>query len=134
MLLTSRSVADCFSTTPRAPKPHGPHYVAVVFGGGQHDDARGHLVEIHFFEDRQAVFIRHAQIQQQNVRLQFRQHLDALGAVLRFADNGNFVVAIEEFAEAVAEDRVVIRHQYADLLFSFGHSYPSGTSIVRRAP
>ena len=111
MLFTSKSVADCFSTTPRAPSRIARTTSRSSSAAVSTITRVGIVVEIHFFEDGQAVFIRHAQIQQQNFRLEFREKLDALGAVLRFADDGDFLVAIEEFAEAVAEDRVVVRHQ-----------------------
>src|SRR5579864_3560508 len=87
---------------------HGADYVAIVFGGGENNDARGESVEIDFFEDGEAVFIGHAQIEQENFGLELGEELDALGAVLRFADNGNVLVGIEEFAKAIAKDRVVI--------------------------
>ena len=87
---------------------HGADHVAIVFGGGQDDDARGQRIEIDFFEDGQAVFIRHAEIEQKNIGLEFGEQLDALGAVLRFADDGDVFVAVEQFAQAVAKDRVVV--------------------------
>ena len=100
---------------------HGADYVAIVFGGGENDDARGQRIEIDFFEDGEAVFIGHAEIEQKNFGLEFGEELDALGAVLRFADNGDVFVGIEKFAEAIAKDRVVIGEEDANLLFSFGH-------------
>ena len=87
---------------------HGADHVAIVFGGGENDDARGQRIEIHFLEDGEAVFIRHAEIEEKNVGLQLREELDALRAVLSFADDGDFVVGIEELAKAIAKDRVVI--------------------------
>ena len=94
----------------------------------------GICVEIDFFENGQAVFIGHAQIEQENVRLQLGEELDAFGAVLRLADNGDLFVAVEQFAEAIAENRMIVRHQNSNLLFSLRHMQPSGTSIVKRAP
>jgi hypothetical protein len=88
---------------------HGANYVAIVFGGGKNDDARGKRIEINFFEDREAVFIGHAEIEQENFGLEFGEKLNALGTILSFADDGDVLVGIEEFAEAVAKDRVVVR-------------------------
>jgi hypothetical protein len=105
---------------------HGADYVAIVFGGGQDDYAGGQLIEIDFFEDGEAVLVGHAEIEQQNIGLEFGEKLDALGAVLRFANDGHFVVGVEKFAEAVAENRVVIREEDSDLLFSFGHVLSEG--------
>jgi hypothetical protein len=87
---------------------HGANYIAIIFSGGQNDDARRQGIKINFFEDGEAVFIRHAQIEQQNIRFELGEELDALGAILRFADYGNVFVGIEKFAQAIAKDRVVI--------------------------
>jgi len=87
----------------------GPDDIAVVFRRGEHDDARRERIEIHFLEHGQAVLVGHAQVQQQNIRLQLGQELDALRAILRFPHNGNILIGIEEFAEAIAKNRVVVR-------------------------
>jgi len=87
---------------------HGADHVAIIFGGGENNDARGQRIEIDFFEDGEAVFIGHAQIEQKNVGLELGEELDALGAVLRFADDGDFFVGIEKLAKTFAENRVVI--------------------------
>jgi hypothetical protein len=100
---------------------HGADDVAIVLGGGEDDDASGKLIEIDFLEDGEAVFIRHAKIKEENIRLELTEKLDALGAVLSFAHDGHLVVGVEEFAEAVAENGVVIREEDPDLLFCFGH-------------
>src|SRR6266705_2885100 len=72
------------------------------------DNARGQRIEINFFEHGEAVFVRHAQIKQKNVGLELGEELNALRAVLRFADNGDVFVGIEKFPQAIAKDRVVI--------------------------
>jgi hypothetical protein len=87
---------------------HGADYVAIVFCGGENDDACRQSIEIHFFEDREAVFIGHAEIKQEDFRLELSEELNTLRAILGFADDSNVLVGIEEFAEAVAKDRVVI--------------------------
>jgi hypothetical protein len=87
---------------------HGADDIAIVFGGGENDDARGQRIEIDFLEDGEAVFIGHAKIEEKNIGLELGKKLDALRAVLRFADNGDVFVGIEEFAEAIAKDRVVV--------------------------
>jgi hypothetical protein len=87
---------------------HGADYVAIVFGGGENDDARGKRIEIDFFEDGEAVFIGHAEIEQEDFRLELGEEFDALGAVLGFADDSNVFVGIEKFAKTVAKDGVVI--------------------------
>ena len=89
-------------------KTHGANHVTIVFRGGQNDDARRQRIEINFLENGQAVFIRHAQIEQENIGLELGEKLDALRAVLRFADDGNVFVGIEKFPQAIAKDRVVI--------------------------
>src|SRR5215471_17578625 len=53
------------------------------------DNARGKGIEIDFFEDGEAVFVGHAKIEQQNVGLELREELDALDAILRFANDGD---------------------------------------------
>lgn len=87
---------------------HGADNVAIIFSGGENDDARGQRIEIDFLEDGEAVFVGHAQIKQENIGLQFGQELDALRAILSFADDGDFFVGIKQFAKAIAKDRVVI--------------------------
>ena len=87
---------------------HGANNVAIVFRGGQNDDARGQRIEIDFLENSQAVFIRHAQIEEKNVGLELSEELDALRAVLGFPDDGDVFVGIEKLPQAIAKDRVVI--------------------------
>jgi hypothetical protein len=87
---------------------HGADDVAVVFSGGENDDARGQRIKIDFFEDGKTVFVGHAEIEQENFRLELGEELNALGAVLRFADDSNVFVGIEKFAKTVAKDGVVI--------------------------
>jgi hypothetical protein len=105
---------------------HGADNVAIVFCGGEDNDACGQLIEIDFFQDGETVFIGHAEIEEQDIGLEFGEELDALGAVLGFANDGHFVVGVEKFAEAVAENRVVVREEDSYLLFSFGHVLSSG--------
>ena len=100
---------------------HGADDVAIVFGGGEHDDAGRQRIEIDFLEHGQAVFIRHAQIEQQNIGLEFAQHADAFVAVGSFADDGDIFFAVEKLAEAVTENNVVVGHQDANGLFGFSH-------------
>jgi len=87
---------------------HGADDIAIVFGGGENDNARGQRIEIDFLEDGEAVFIGHAEIEEKNIGLELGKKLDALRAVLRFADNGDVFVGIEKLAEAIAKDRVVV--------------------------
>jgi hypothetical protein len=87
---------------------HGADNVAIVFGGGQDDDARGQRIEIDFFEHGQAVFVRHAEIEQENIGLEFGEELDAFRAVLRFADDSDVFVGIQEFPQTIAKDRMVV--------------------------
>src|SRR6266849_3014582 len=100
---------------------HGANYVAVVFRGGKHDNARREGITIDFLENGQAVFIGHAQVEKKNIGLELGKEPDALRAVLRFPDNGDIFVGVEEFAEAIAKNRVVIREEDTNLLFSLGH-------------
>jgi hypothetical protein len=87
---------------------HSADYVAIVFGSSKHDYASGQRVEIYFFEDGEAVFVWHAQIEQKNVGLELGDELNTLGAVLGFADDGDVVVGIEELAQAIAKDGMII--------------------------
>ena len=89
-------------------KTHGANNIAIVFRGGQNDDARGQRIEIDFLENGQAVFIRHAEIEEKNVGLELSEELDALRAVLGFPDDGDVFVGIEKLPQAIAKDRVVI--------------------------
>ena len=87
---------------------HGANYIAIVFRRRQNNDARGQSIEIDFLENSEAVFIRHAQVEEKNIGLELGEELDALRAVLRFADDGDIFVGIEKFPQAIAKDRVVI--------------------------
>src|SRR5712692_3996617 len=87
---------------------HGANDVAIILRGGQNDDARGQRIEIDFLENGQAIFVRHAQIEEKNIRLELGEELDALRAILRFTDDGDIFVGIEKLPQAVAKDRVVI--------------------------
>jgi len=62
-------------------RAHRADNVAIVLRCGQYNHARGNRIEIHFFENGEAVFFWHAQVKQQNIRLQFGEQLDALGAI-----------------------------------------------------
>jgi hypothetical protein len=87
---------------------HGADDIAIVFGSSENDDARGQRIKIDFLEDGEAVFIRHAEIEEKNIGLELGEKLDAFGAVLRFADDGDIFVGIKKLAEAIAKDRVVV--------------------------
>jgi hypothetical protein len=87
---------------------HGADNVAIVFRRGQNDDARGQRIEIDFLENGQAILIRHAQVEEENVRLELGEELDALRAVLGFPDDSDIFVGVEKLPQAIAEDRVVI--------------------------
>src|SRR5260370_40133030 len=56
-------------------KAHGADHVAIIFGSGKNDDARGQGIEIDFLEDRQTVFVGHTKIEEKNVRLQLSDEL-----------------------------------------------------------
>src|SRR5882724_8971397 len=116
-------------------KTHGADNIAIVFRSRQDDNACGDRIEIDFFEDGEAVLFRHAQIEQENIGLQLGEQLDALGAILSFADDGDVLIAINEFAEAVAKNRVIVGHENSHLLFGLRHnlsnSLPKQTSAER---
>src|SRR5579871_3851030 len=138
---------------------HGANDIAIVFRSGKDNNARGNRIEINFLEDGETVLFRHSEVEQKNVGFELREQLDAFGAVLRFANDGDVLVAIDELAKAVAKNRVVVGHENSNLLFGLRHilsqcfskqprtpiksglvsagpkiRHPSGTSIVRRAP
>src|SRR5713226_8595789 len=48
-------------------KAHGADNVAVIFGGGKHDNASGQRIEIDFLEYGQTVFVRHTKIEEEDV-------------------------------------------------------------------
>ena len=84
--------------------------VAIIFRSGEYNNARGDGVEIDFFENGKAVFIGHAEIEEKNIGFEFREQLDAFCAVLCFADDGDVFVAVEQFAQAIAKNSVVVCH------------------------
>src|SRR5712664_182667 len=87
---------------------HGADNVTIVLRRGQNHNARGQGVKIDFFENGQAVFIRHAQIEKKNIMLELGEELDALRAVLSLPDDSNVFVGIEKLPQAIAKDLVVI--------------------------
>jgi hypothetical protein len=106
---------------------HSANNVAVIFGGREYYDASRQLIEIDFFQNGEPVFIGHTQIKEKDVGLELREHLDALGAILSFTDDGHFVVGIEQFAETIAENSVVIGKEDPNLLFcGLGHILGQG--------
>src|SRR5208282_5677588 len=113
---------------------HRAHHVAVVFGGGEHDHARRRGFEVQFFQDAEAVFFGHAQIEEQNVRLELREHLGAFDAIRSLAHNLDFIRAVQQFAQTIPKDGVVVRDQDPNRLFCFTHLQFNGISMVRRAP
>ena len=127
-----RRLFEDYATSAEA---HGADNIAIVFRSREHDDARGNRIEIDFFEDGETVFFRHAEVEQKNIGLQLGKQLDALGAILRFADDGDVLIAINEFAEAIAKDRVIVGHENSNLLFGLRHnlsnSLPKQTSAER---
>ncbi len=100
---------------------HRANNVAIIFSGCEYYNTRWQRVEIHFFENGKSVLVGHAQVEQQNVGLEFSEHLDALSAILRFANDDDIFIGAKEFAQTIAENRVVIRKEDTNLLFSFGH-------------
>jgi hypothetical protein len=97
---------------------HGANDIAIIFSGREDDDAGRKRIEVNFLKDGKAVFIGHTEIEQENVGLELRKHLDAFSAILRFSDDGNVFVRVEEFAETVAKNSVVIGEEHTNLLFS----------------
>jgi len=60
---------------------HGANNVAIVFRGGQRRRAWAGI-EIDFLENGQAIFIRHAQVEEKNIGLELGEELDAIRAIL----------------------------------------------------
>jgi hypothetical protein len=100
---------------------HRANDVAIIFRGCEYYNTRGQCIEIHFFENGEAVLVGHTQVEQENVGLEFSEHLDALSAILRFANDDDIFIGAKQFAQSIAENRVVIRKENTNLLFSFGH-------------
>ena len=114
---------------------HRANHVAVIFRGGEHDHARGQLSKFTSSSTAKPIFVRHAQIEQQNVGLELSQHFDAFVPVGSLADDGDFVFAVEQFAQTFTEDGVVVGHQDTNLFcFRLLPYQPRGTSTVKRAP
>ena len=103
---------------PACAQTHGADDIAVIFGGGQNDDAGGQRVEVDFLQHSQAILVRHAQVEQQNVRLELGEHLDAIGAVRGFADDGDIISGAKQLTQAITEDGVVVSDESADGLLT----------------
>jgi hypothetical protein len=100
---------------------HRTDDVAIIFSGCEYYNTRWKRIEIDFLKNGKAVFVGHAQVEQQYVGLEFSEHLDALSTVLCFANDDDIFIGAKEFTQAIAKNRVVIREEDTNLLFSFGH-------------
>jgi len=57
-----------------------------------------------------------------SVGFKLSQHLNAVVAVRGLADNGDILVAVEQFAQTFTKDGVIVGHQDTNLLFCrLGH-------------
>src|SRR6266436_1660305 len=113
---------------------HRAYNVPVVFGRSQHDNAGGELIEINLLENGEAVFIRHAQVEQKDIGFELGQHLNAIIPIGCLAHNGDVIIAIEELAQTFTEDGMIVSHQDANLLFCVLGHISRGTSTVKREP
>ena len=86
--------------------------IAVIFGSCEDNDASWELLEIDFFENGEAVFVRHAQVEEEDIGHELAQHLDAIVPIGSLADDDDCIVAVEELAQTFTEDEVVVCDQY----------------------
>src|ERR1039457_4667749 len=49
-------------------QPHGANHIAVIFGGGEDDDASQEYIEIYFLKNSKTILLGHTKIEEQNVR------------------------------------------------------------------
>src|SRR5437870_3240878 len=106
---------------PACAQTHGADDIAVIFGGSQNNDLGGQRVKVDFLQHSQAILVRYAQVEQQNVRLELGDHLDAIGDVRGLADNGDIISGAKQLTQAITEDGVVVSDESADGLLTWGH-------------
>ena len=121
MLFTSKSLADCFSTTPRAPRRMARTTSRSSSAAVSTITRVGSESKLTSSSTPRPSFSGMRKIQQKDVRLQLRKHFYAFGAVGSLADNLNFVGSLQQLAETITENGVVVRDQDANHLFSFRH-------------
>ena len=116
---------------------HGANHVAIVFGGGEHDDARRQSNRNSLLRARPGrLFPACADRAEEYPASAWRassMHSLPLEASPTICD---VVGAFEQLAQAVAKDGVVVRHQDANRLFRFRHVNSMGflRSAVPRGP
>jgi hypothetical protein len=75
MLFSRRSLADCFSTTPRAPRRIVPINISRSSSAAVRTMTRvGRESKIDFFENAEAVLLWHAHVEQQDIGFELGEH------------------------------------------------------------
>src|SRR5215475_1792438 len=78
------------------------------------EDEQRTLLSIEGLGNSQAVYPRHLHIQKDQVRRQFPRGGYGFGAVRAFADDDDFMIFLEQFAQAFAGERLVVNDQDSD--------------------
>ena len=96
---------------------HGLHELVLVLRGRQNDHARPLVGLLKRLQRRQAVQIGHAQIQQQNIGVQFPHALQHLAAVPGLSHDVEIILKKEQLLESIAHDGMIVGDEDANHRF-----------------
>ena len=108
--------------------------VAVARQGYQ---AEGRVVSAEVRERRHAVDQRHVQVDHESVRPELLDQLDRREAITHGADHRELVLTVDEGAQALEEERVVVREQNSDSIAASdprGHPWKLALPAVSMQP
>ena len=106
---------------------HGPDQVLVVGGGGEHDDGGPVRRVVQRGEHGVPVQPGHVQVEQQHVRAGGGDDVHRLPAVARLAGHLHVRFLVEQVAQGLPDDAMVIRDHHPD-------RHGTGTRTVSAAP
>ena len=119
-------MAASLSTTPRTPSWRAFDRLGAVDGRRQQDRPHFEPPLQQFLERIDPAGLRHGKVEEQDVRPQLGDALHRLAPVGGFSDDGEPWFGLEQSAEAVAENRVVVGNDDADGVLGATHGASGG--------
>ena len=95
----------------------------VVIAGAQYDNRDRHVPGTQLASDLDASHVRHLDVEQQHIGLQFLYKLEGACARAGFTNDTNVRVSFEDFADTAANEVVIIRKDDPDGLLDFHCRY-----------
>nr|BFE85522.1 hypothetical protein GCM10020093_081230 [Planobispora longispora] len=134
--LDERRGLDVLVEEPRRPGPHRRGHVTAVADRGQHQHARRQAPLGEPYQRAETVEDRHLQIEQEHVRGERLHQVHRLGPVTRLSHHVEVVLQVQEGAQPLSDDRMVVGDQHPDHTgTSIRTSVPRpGSDVTRRLP